>query len=199
MAAIQVQSTLKRRQAPVFQFNQPRSTRSVMLIPCSRVQAMMADPGIRLDRHTPDCMVWDEHGGTYVLRVNDLTATEVAADASETGIILEIPLSGPEALIRSLEEFAASNSSHWPRPRARNCWRRPSWRPVTCRGRTCSSLRRAAPGGQKARGGRGTGGGRPFQDPAGPLQGNRPGHSPHQGRHGPAGCLGGASLARGGR
>jgi len=78
-----------------------------MLIQCSRVQAMMADSGIRLDRHTPDFMVWDEHGGTYVLRVNDLTATEVAPGASEPGIILEIPLSGPEALIGSLEEFAA--------------------------------------------------------------------------------------------
>ena len=78
-----------------------------MLIQCSRVQAIMADSGIRLDRHTPGFMVWDEHGGTYVLRVNDLTATEVAAGASATGIILEIPLSLREALIRSLEEFAA--------------------------------------------------------------------------------------------
>ena len=78
-----------------------------MLIQCSRVQAIMADFGTRLDRHTPGFMVWDEHGGTYVLRVNDLTATEAAAGASETGIILEIPLFLREALIRSLEEFAA--------------------------------------------------------------------------------------------
>jgi hypothetical protein len=52
-------------------------------------------------------MVWDEHGGTFVLRVEELVATEVAAGESETGIILEIPLSFPEELIRSLEEFAA--------------------------------------------------------------------------------------------
>ena len=77
-----------------------------MLIPCSRAQAVVADPGIRLDRHTPGFMVWDEHGGTFVLRVNELAATEAAGE-SETGIILEIPLSLPEGLIHSLEEFAA--------------------------------------------------------------------------------------------
>ena len=78
-----------------------------MLIPCSRAQAVVADPKIRLDRLTPGFMVWDEHGGTFVLRVDELTATEVTAGESETGIILEIPLSPGEGLIRSLEEFAA--------------------------------------------------------------------------------------------
>jgi hypothetical protein len=77
-----------------------------MQIPCSRAQAVVADPGIRLARHTPGFMVWDEHGGTFVLRVEELTATEVAGD-SESAIVLEIPLSLPEGLIRSLEEFAA--------------------------------------------------------------------------------------------
>jgi hypothetical protein len=52
-------------------------------------------------------MVWDEHGGTFVLRVDELAATEVVAGEPETGIILEIPLSLPDGLIRSLEEFAA--------------------------------------------------------------------------------------------
>jgi hypothetical protein len=51
-------------------------------------------------------MVWDEHGGTFVLRVEELSATEAAGE-SESAIILEIPLSLPEGLIRSLEEFAA--------------------------------------------------------------------------------------------
>jgi len=78
-----------------------------MLIPCSRFQAVVANPGIRLERHTPGFMVWDEHGGTFVLRVDELSATEVAAGESETGISLEIPLSPREGLIRSLEEFAA--------------------------------------------------------------------------------------------
>jgi hypothetical protein len=52
-------------------------------------------------------MVWDEHGGTFVLRVEELAATEDAAGEPETGIILEIPLSSREELICSLEEFAA--------------------------------------------------------------------------------------------
>jgi len=78
-----------------------------MLIPCSRAQVVVAEPGIRLDRHTPGFMVWDEHGGMFVLRVDELAATEVPASPSETGIILEIPLSRREELIRSLEEFAA--------------------------------------------------------------------------------------------
>jgi hypothetical protein len=78
-----------------------------MLIPCSRAQAIFAVQGVRLDRHTPGFMVWDEHGGTYVLRVDELAATEVAPDESETGILLEIPLSSREALRRDLEEFAA--------------------------------------------------------------------------------------------
>ena len=78
-----------------------------MLIPCSRAQVVVAEPGIRLDRQTPGSMVWDEHGGTFILRVDDLAVTEVAAGQPETGIILEIPLSRREELIRSLEEFAA--------------------------------------------------------------------------------------------
>jgi hypothetical protein len=77
-----------------------------MQIPCSRAQVVVADPGIRLARHTPGFMVWDEHGGTFVLRVEELAATEAAGE-SASAIILEIPLSLPEGLIRSLEEFAA--------------------------------------------------------------------------------------------
>lgn len=78
-----------------------------MQIPCSRAQATFADPGIRLTCHTPGFMVWDEHGGTFVLRVDELAATEAAAGEPESAVILEIPLSPPEELIRSLEEFAA--------------------------------------------------------------------------------------------
>jgi len=52
-------------------------------------------------------MVWDEHGGTFVLRVEELAAVEAAAGEPESAVILEIPLSLPGELIRSLEEFAA--------------------------------------------------------------------------------------------
>jgi hypothetical protein len=78
-----------------------------MLIPCSRALAVVADPGIRLERPTLGFMVWDEHGGTYILRVDELATTEAAAGESETGILLEIPLPLGEGVVRSLEEFAA--------------------------------------------------------------------------------------------
>jgi hypothetical protein len=85
-----------------------------MLIPCSRAQVVVADPGIRLDRPAPGVMVWDEHGGTFILRVDELAVTEVPAGQRETGIILEIPLSRREELIRSLEEFAAQQQLSLP-------------------------------------------------------------------------------------
>jgi hypothetical protein len=78
-----------------------------MQIPFSRVQAVIEDPKIRLERQAPGFMVWDEHGGTFVLRVDDMAATEAAASQGEAGMVLEIPLSAGEGLIGSLEEFAA--------------------------------------------------------------------------------------------
>lgn len=77
-----------------------------MQIPCSRAQVAVADPGIRLSRRSPGFMVWDEHGGTFILRVEELEATEAIGEPV-SAIILEIPLSLPEGLIGSLEEFAA--------------------------------------------------------------------------------------------
>jgi hypothetical protein len=59
-----------------------------------------------LERSTPGFMVWDEHGGTFVLRVEELAVTEANADELEAGIIVEIPLSAREGLIHSLEAFA---------------------------------------------------------------------------------------------
>jgi hypothetical protein len=77
-----------------------------MLIPCSRAQARFADPGIRLERRAPAPMVWDEHGGMFILRVDDLEVAEMSHPESESGFRLEIPLTS-ENLIRHLEEFAA--------------------------------------------------------------------------------------------
>ncbi len=161
------------RRPSVIAASLPRSKRPAMLIPCSRAQAMFADPGIRLDRHTPGFMVWDEHGGTFVLRVEELAATEVAAGEPETGIILEIPLSPGRGSFAAWKSSPPSNNSPWPRPRARNCWRRPSWRPVTCRGRTCSSL-------PKSRTWRSKSAGRPWnwRSPASSRPGGSPARKP---------------------
>ena len=128
-----------------------------MLIPCSRAQVVVADPGIRLDRHTPGFMVWDEHGGTFVLRVDELAATEVPAGQSETGIILEIPVVPPGG--------THSQPGRVRRPAATPSV--PALGPGTAGGGRSGGLspagaepvrlcRRAAPGGQKTRGDRGT-------------------------------------------
>jgi len=77
-----------------------------MLIPCSRAEAGFADPGIRLAWSPPGCMVWDEHGGTYVLRVENLQVAAGAAPEQPSGFHLEIPLTSGN-LGRDLEEFAA--------------------------------------------------------------------------------------------
>jgi hypothetical protein len=78
-----------------------------MLIPCSRARAVFGGHGVRLDRATPGSMVWDEHGGTYVLRVEDLETSETAPGELDTGIVLSIPLSPGAGFRRDLEEFAA--------------------------------------------------------------------------------------------
>ena len=159
-----------------------------MQIPCSRAQAMFADPGIRLDRHTPGFMVWDEHGGTFVLRVEELAATEVAAGESGNRHYpgnSPVPPGGAHSQPGRVRRPATTPSG-------------PALGPGTAGGCRPGGLspagpepvrlcRRAAPGGQKTRRGRGTGAHRRLQGPAAPLPGNRPGHSPHPGRHGPVG------------
>ena len=162
-----------------------------MLIPCSRAQVVVAEPGIRLDRQTPGSMVWDEHGGTFILRVDELAATEVPAGQSETGIILEIPLSRREELIRSLEEFAAQQELPLSPPPGPELLEVAVLAACHLPGQNLFVFAEEPHlVGQTAGGDRGNCGNRPLQGPAGPLPGNRPGHPPHQGRHGPVGGLG---------
>ncbi|MFZ5448487.1 MAG: hypothetical protein ACOZFS_07610 [Thermodesulfobacteriota bacterium] len=77
-----------------------------MLMPCTRLQASFADPGVRVELGDSSTMVWDEHGGTFVLKVSDLKVAEVASPVGESFCRLEISLRGAD-LIRGLEEFAA--------------------------------------------------------------------------------------------
>ena len=79
-----------------------------MLILCSRAQARFAEPGFRLERRAPAPMVWDEHGGMFILRVDDLEVAEVSHPEPGSGFRLQIPLT-PENLSRDLEEFAAQH------------------------------------------------------------------------------------------
>ncbi|MFA5110369.1 MAG: hypothetical protein WC443_03095, partial [Desulfobaccales bacterium] len=78
-----------------------------MLIPCLRARACFADPGLKLELKTPASLMWDEHGGTFVLKVGELDVAEAGAAEAEPGFSLTIPLTQTEALCRDLEEFAA--------------------------------------------------------------------------------------------
>lgn len=77
-----------------------------MLIPCSRLQASFADPGISLELGAPASMVWDEHGGTFVLKVAGLEVAELTGPPAESGCRLEISLTPGTPLSSALEEFA---------------------------------------------------------------------------------------------
>lgn len=89
-----------------------------MLLPCTRLQANFADQGIRLELGTPASMVWDEHGGTFVLRVGALEVTEPTGAASASGCQLEIPVTPGATVINALEEFAAQHQLPLGRPSA---------------------------------------------------------------------------------
>jgi hypothetical protein len=77
-----------------------------MLIPCTRFQASFADPQVRLELNPPAHLIWDEHGGTFVLKVDNLTVTDLTVPPAASGCRLEIPLTSGAALISSLSEFA---------------------------------------------------------------------------------------------
>jgi hypothetical protein len=77
-----------------------------MLIPCNRFQASFADPGIRLELKTPAPIMWDEHGGTFVLKVSDPEVVAMANPPADSGCRLDISLTPGADLIRALEEFA---------------------------------------------------------------------------------------------
>ncbi|MCK9375679.1 MAG: hypothetical protein M0P73_05965 [Syntrophobacterales bacterium] len=78
-----------------------------MLIPCLRARAWFADPGLKLELRTPASLQWDEHGGTFVLKVVDLEVPESGAADAEPGLNLAMLLTPAEALSRGLKEFAA--------------------------------------------------------------------------------------------
>lgn len=77
-----------------------------MLIPCSRLEATFADLGIRLQQGSLASMVWDEHGGTFVLKAGDLQVSELPAHAGESDCRLEISLTPGAELISILKRFA---------------------------------------------------------------------------------------------
>jgi hypothetical protein len=77
-----------------------------MLFHCPRAQANFPAEKLRLANRTPARLVWDEHGGTMVLRVEGLEVLEVPELQGEAGIRLEVALPAPATLVRQIEDFA---------------------------------------------------------------------------------------------
>ncbi len=75
---------------------------------CPQVEADFPGAKVRLRNREPAPLLWDEHGGTYVLRVAGL---EVVVDpelqGAEDEIRLEAALPPSESLTGLIEEFAA--------------------------------------------------------------------------------------------
>jgi hypothetical protein len=80
-----------------------------MFISCLRALARFADPPMILKGATPAPMLWDEHGGTFVLRLDKLEVAEDSAPELASGLSLSLSLSPSGPLIRDLEGFAATH------------------------------------------------------------------------------------------
>lgn len=80
-----------------------------MLLSCSQVRAVFAPEGLRLQNDSPVAMWWDEHGGTFVLKVTELEVLEAAPAEAASGIRLELALPEPQALLREISGFASQH------------------------------------------------------------------------------------------
>ena len=81
-----------------------------MLFHCPRAQANFPTEKLRLANRAPARLVWDEHGGTFVLRVEGLEVLEAPELQGEAGIRLEVDLPAPAALAGQIESFAGQHA-----------------------------------------------------------------------------------------
>ena len=81
-----------------------------MLFHCPRVEANFPGEGLRLENRDPARLVWDEHGGTFVLRIEGLEVREAPELQGEAGLRLEADLPEPAALARLIEDFAGRHA-----------------------------------------------------------------------------------------
>jgi hypothetical protein len=77
-----------------------------MVFDCLRVQANFPAEKLRLVDRDGTRLVWDEHGGTFVLRVEGLEVLEAPVLEGEADIQLEVALPEAETLAQGLEDFA---------------------------------------------------------------------------------------------
>jgi hypothetical protein len=81
-----------------------------MLLLCLGVQAVFPGEALGLASDGPAQMLWDEHGGTFVLRVGDLKLMDPPEPGVEPGISLELALSPPEPLLEKIRGFAGKHN-----------------------------------------------------------------------------------------
>lgn len=81
-----------------------------MLFHCHRVQANFRGEKLGLVNRDQTKLLWDEHGGTFVLRVEGLEVVEVTEAPGETEIRLEVDLPEPASLAHRIESFAGRHS-----------------------------------------------------------------------------------------
>jgi len=78
-----------------------------MLLPCPKVHAVFPRENLQVV-HEPGARVrWDEHGGTFILRVTGLKVSEASPDVSAEGLLLEVALMEAPTLQEKIQEFAA--------------------------------------------------------------------------------------------
>jgi len=80
-----------------------------MQLPCSRARAVFAPESILLQNPGPATLIWDEHGGTFVLKVSGLEVQEAAGAEAESGLWLEVVLVGSGARLEEMAGFAAQH------------------------------------------------------------------------------------------
>jgi hypothetical protein len=81
-----------------------------MLFHCPTAQADFPAEKLRLANRAPARLVWDEHGGTFVLRVEGLEVLAAPELQGEPGIRLVVDLPAPAALAGQIESFAGRHS-----------------------------------------------------------------------------------------
>lgn len=81
-----------------------------MLFHCHRVQANFPGEKLGLVNQEQTELHWDEHGGTFVLRVEGLEVVEAPRPEGEVMVRLEIDLPEPASLAHRIESFAGRHS-----------------------------------------------------------------------------------------
>jgi len=74
---------------------------------CPQAKAVFPEAGVHLAQEAPTTLVLDEHGGTFVVRLEGLQVREPPIPGGGDGIFLTVALPEATALAAGVESFAA--------------------------------------------------------------------------------------------